>query len=221
MFCYWSKKALLGAVHMAKIAVDIVLLPSNEMTDAAIEANRELLKLQPDRIVLDKQNCLPHISLAMGCIDEADIADIEQILRRIAGQLTPGELSFIGIHVGTNSTGENVTVIGVERTQRLQTLHEQVMRMLGPYFSYDVTVDMVLGPPPACESTLLWIGNYSENSSYEKFLPHLTIGYGRLGDFAFPPRFTAAKLALCHMGNHCTCRKVLASVEFGISRESG
>lgn len=206
---------------MAKIAVDVVLLPSDEMASVAIEANKELLKLWPDRIVLDGQNCLPHISLAMGCIEEGDIGDIEQALWRIAGQLTPGEMSFIGIHVGTNSTGEKVSVIGVERTQRLQMLHELVMRELGPYFSYDVTADMVLGPPPACESTLLWIGNYPENSSYEKFLPHITIGYGRLGDFAFPPRFTAAKLALCHLGNHCTCRKVLASAEFSISRESG
>jgi len=206
---------------VAKIAVDVALLPSDEMAGAAIEANRELLKLRPDKIVLDRYNCLPHISLAMGCIEEGDVADIAQSLQRIAGQLAPGQLNFIGIHVGTNSAGEKVSVIGVERTQKLQTLHEEVVRVLGPYFSYDVTADMVLGPPPACESTLLWIRNYPENSSYEKFLPHMTIGYGRLDDFAFPTRFTAAKLALCHLGNHCTCRKVLALAEFSISRESG
>jgi len=211
---YWSKKALFGAVLMTKIAVDIVLLPSQEMTDAAIEANRELLKLRPDKIILDKQNCLPHISLAMGCIDEADIAEIEQILRQIAGRFAPGELSFIGIHIGTTSTGEKVTVVGVEKTQKLQKLHEEVIRALRPYLGYDVTSDMVLCPPPVEESTLLWIRNYPENSSYEKFLPHITIGYGQSGGLTFPPRFTADKLALCHLGNHCTCRKVLASVEF-------
>jgi len=206
---------------MARIAVDVVLLPSEEMAGAAIEANRELLKQCPDRIVLDRQNCLPHVSLAMGCIDEGGVADIEKVLRRVAGEFPPGQLSFIGVHVGTNSAGEKVSVIGVERTQRLQMLHEEVMRVLSPYFSYDVTSDMVLSPPPACESTLLWIRNYPRNSSYERFLPHITIGYGQIGDFAFPTRFTASKLALCHMGNHCTCRKVLASAEFGISRESG
>jgi 2'-5' RNA ligase len=150
----------------------------------------------------------------MGCIEQVDIADIERILRQIAGRYAPGELRFIGIHVGTNSTGEKVTVIGVERTQTLQTLHEKVMQELSSYFSYDVTEDMVLSPPPAEESTLLWIRNYPENSSYEKFLPHITIGYGQIGGLSFPSRFTADKLALCHLGNHCTCRKVLASVEF-------
>jgi len=199
---------------MAKIAVDVVLLPSQEMTDAVIEANRELLKLHPDKIILDRDNCLPHISLAMGCIEEADIADIENVLWQIAGLYATDELRFIGIHIGTNSVGEKVTVIGVERTQSLQMLHEEVMQTLSSYFSYDVTADMVLSPPPAEESTLLWIRNYPENSSYEKFLPHITIGYGQIGGFSFPSRFTADKLALCHLGNHCTCRKVLASVEF-------
>jgi len=65
---------------MAEIAVDVVLLPSEEMADKAIAANKELLKQCADKIVLDKENCLPHISLAMGCIDERDIADIEKIL---------------------------------------------------------------------------------------------------------------------------------------------
>ncbi|MFH1715871.1 MAG: 2'-5' RNA ligase family protein [Planctomycetota bacterium] len=206
---------------MAKIAVNVVLLPSEEMADAAIEANRELLKQCPDRIVMDRQNCLPHVSLAMGCIDEGDVADIEKVLRRVAGQFPPGRLGFIGVHVGTNSAGEKVSVVGVERTRRLQSLHEEIMRVMTSYFSYDVTADMVLSPPPAGESTLLWIRNYRENSSFERFLPHITIGYGQIGDFAFPPRFTVSKLAICHLGNHCTCRKVLASVEFGISRKSG
>ena len=35
-----------------------------------------------------------------------------------------------------------------------------------------------------------------------------------LDEFPFTAEFTASKLALCHLGNHCTCRKVLAAVEF-------
>ncbi len=26
----------------------------------------------------------------------------------------------------------------------------------------------------------------------------------------FPIQFTASKLALCHLGNYCTCRKILS-----------
>ncbi|MHC4595141.1 MAG: 2'-5' RNA ligase family protein [Planctomycetota bacterium] len=222
---------------MAEIAVDAVLLPPDEMTDKAIEANRELLQQCigfpqggfPGKIVLDKKNCLPHISLAMGCIDEKDIADIEKVLQTIAKQYRLEQLSVIDIHVGTSSAGEKVSVFQIEKTEALQSLHEEVMQRLAPYFSYDVTADMIFSrfprsgvpAPEAGESTLLWIKNYPEKSSFENFFPHITIGYGEIDDYSFgsreagflPMRFTASKLALCHLGNHCTCRKILASAE--------
>jgi len=198
---------------MAEIAVDVVLLPSEEMADKAIAANKELLKQCADKIILDKESCLPHISLAMGCIDERDIADIETVLQTIAKQCSLRQLNVIGIHTGTNSATEQVSVLQIERTKALQSLHEQVMQRLSPYLSYDVTVDMVLSPPMASESTLLWIKSYPEKSSFEKFFPHITIGYGEIYDYSFPIEFTVSKLALCHLGNHCTCRKILASVK--------
>jgi len=232
---------------MAKIAVDAVLLPSDEMMDKAIEANRELLKQcagfppvlarpsrdrqggVPDKIVLDKENCLPHISLAMGCIDEEIVADIEKVLQTIAKgprfagtkQYSLEQLSVTGIHVGTSSADEKVSVFRIERTRTLQLLHEEIMASLAPYFSYDVTADMIFSPPVAGESTLLWIKNYPDRSSFENFFPHITIGYGEISDYSFgsrkagslPIKFTASKLALCHLGNHCTCRKILASAE--------
>jgi len=198
---------------MAEIAVDVVLLPSEEMADKAIAANKELLKQCADKIVLDKESCLPHISLAMGCIDERDIADIEKVLQAIAKQSSLGQLSVIGIHTETNSAGEQVSVLQIEKTEALQSLHEEVMQKLAPYFSYDVTEDMVLSPPMAGESTLAWIKSYPEKSSFEKFFPHITIGYGEINDYSFPIKFAASKLALCHLGNHCTCRKILASVK--------
>ncbi len=198
---------------MAKIAVDIALLPSEEVTNQAIEANKGLLKQYADRIILDKENCLPHISLAMGCIDEQDIPDIENILQTIAEKYNPGQLSVLGINTGTNSLGEKVSAFEVKKTERLLSLHEEVMRRMAPYFSHDVTAEMVFSPPIACESTLLWIKNYPEKSALENFFPHITIGYGQVDDLSYTTEFTASKLVLCHLGNHCTCRKVLAAVE--------
>lgn len=198
---------------MAKIAADVVLLPSQEVTNQAIEANKGLLKQYADQIILDKENCLPHISLAMGCINERDITNIEKILKTIAGKYNPGQLSIIGINTGTNSLGEKVSAFEVKKTGRLLSLHREVMRRLKPYFSYDVTAEMVLSLPVAGESTLLWIRNYPEKSAFDSFFPHITIGYGQMDDCSFTAEFTASKLALCHLGNHCTCRKVLAVAE--------
>ncbi len=207
--------SFIKATLMADIAIDVVLLPSGEMMDKAIEANRELLKQRAEKITLSRENCLPHISLAMGCIDERDIADIETVLQVIAKQFSLGQLSVIGIHTGTNSAGEKVSVFQIEKIKALQSLHEQVMRKLAPYFNYDVTSDMVLSPPVASESTLSWIRSYPEKSSFEKFFPHITLGYGEINDYSLPIKFAVLKLALCQLGNHCTCRKILASVEIG------
>jgi 2'-5' RNA ligase len=197
---------------MAKIAVDIVLLPSEEMADKILTANKELLKRNAAKIVLDKESCMPHISFAMGCIDEKDIHDIGKILKTIAQQNPLGQLSAIGIHTGTNRAGEKVSVFQIEKTESLQSLHEEVMQRLVRYFSYDVRAEMVLSSSETSESTLDWIKNYPEDSSFDNFFPHITIGYGEINNFSFPIKFNALKLALCHLGNHCTCRKILASV---------
>ena len=199
---------------MTKIAVDAVLLPSEEVAARAIEANTELLKQCPGKIILAREGCLPHISLAMGCIDSGNIANIAGILQKLAETRPPGTLINAGIRVETNSAGEKVSVLGLEKTETLQLLHEEVMHELEPYFGHDVTAEMVLSPPAAGESTLCWIRDYPRKSSFERFLPHITLGYGQLDDFSLPSEFTARSLALCHLGNHCTCRKILASAEF-------
>jgi len=198
---------------MVKMAVDVVLLPSEQMTNKAIQANSRLLDQCANQIILDKENYLPHVSLAMGCIDEQDITDIEKILQTIADKYPPGQLSVIGVNIATNSVGEKVSAFELEKTKKLQLLHEEVMRRIAPYFSYNVTAEMVLSPPTAGKSTLLWIKNYPEKSAFENFFPHITIGYGQTDDFSFPAKFSASKLALCHLGNHCTCRKLLAVAE--------
>ena len=199
---------------MSQIAVDIVLIPSKDMMDIAIEANKKLLRQYPNKIILDKDNCLPHISLAMGCIEQKYIADIETTLKNTAKEYSIMPMRITGVHIQKNSSGEKVSVIHIEQTEQLQSLHEQAMQKLEQYFSYEVRADMVFGDETVCKSTLLWIKNYPEKSSYDNFFPHITLGYGEIELQSVPIQFTVSKIALCHLGNHCTCRKVLAAAEF-------
>ena len=198
---------------MGKKAIDVVLLPSDVVMDRAIEVNAELVREFGKRIVLNKEDCLPHISLAMGCVDENDIGIVEQVLKTIAKNYPPVELKITGIRISGNSVGEKVSAFVVEKTKVVQLLHEEVIRGLERYLSYYVTVDMINAEDVA-ESTLLWIKNYREKSSFGSFRPHITVGYGEteMEEQLFPIGFRASRLALCHLGNHCTCSKVLASV---------
>ena len=197
---------------MEKIAVDIVLLPSEGVMDKAIAANKELLKQYPDKIILNKENCLPHISLAMGCIDQIHMSDAGEILSSLAEKYSPETLKFIGFSTSTNSVGEKVTVAIIEKTKLLQSLHEEIMTTLAQYFSYDITEKMLLSEK-VDESTLVWIRNFPDNSSFKKYYPHITLGYGQLENFPFPGNCEVSKLAICHLGNHCTCRKILISIK--------
>ena len=197
---------------MGKIAVDVVLLPDEAMTARAIEINAELVKRFGTKIELNRENCLPHISLAMGCIEEGNITAIGKVLEKIAIETSLPDLKVVGVRTSENFKGEKVSVFEVEKTRRLQSLHEKVMDKLTPYLSSDVTEDMIYGGEEVARTTLLWIKNYREKSSFENFFPHITIGYGQIENLSLPMSFAASKLALCHLGNHCTCRKILVSI---------
>ena len=73
--------------------------------------------------------------------------------------------------------------------------------------------DMIYGDQEVAESTLLWIKNYREKVSFENFFPHITIGYGQVESRVPQIIFAPSELTLCHLGNHCTCRKVLVSIK--------
>jgi len=191
------------------IAVDVVLLPERTMTDYAVGCNAELVAKFGSRIVLNAENCLPHISLAMGCINREDIARIGELLEPLV-VTAPKFLKLVGIQKSVNFSGEIVSVLQVERSDRLQKFHEKICEVVKPLFAYDVTKEMVAGGR-ASASTLQWIRDYPVKSSYANFSPHITIGYGDLAERVLPAYFAVSHLALCHLGNHCACAKALWS----------
>ncbi len=198
-----------------RIATDVALFPDRGMTRWVVEINRELVRQFSSEIVLSEETCLPHISLAMGCMDERDVDSIRKLLQRLAKEMPVRQLNATGILVSTNSRGAYTSLLEIERTDDLQALHEAVMRDVEPLFNHDVTEAMVAGDAVA-ESTLEWIRDYPQKAAFERFSPHITLGHGKAGtDAPFPIPFTASQLALCHVGNYGACHKVLASVSLG------
>jgi len=197
---------------MKKIAIDVVLLPSEEMMDKAIEINKELLKDYENKIVLDKQKCLPHISLCMGCVNEEDISEIENVLRDIFLDFSKINLSVDKLEKETIPTGKIVSGMSIIKTDMIQSLHEDIMKKLWKFLSYEPEISMLFNPPEVEEVTLYWIKNYKDKYNNSSLVsPHITVGFGETDKFQFPISFTASKLAMCQLGNYCTCRKVLFS----------
>jgi hypothetical protein len=200
---------------MTRLAVDVVLLPDQAVTEQAMAINRGLVERFRSEIILDAETCLPHVSLAMGCIDPKDLDAAGRIIRQIALENPIEELTVIGVAVITLPTGQKTSSLLIDKTEPLQRLHEEVLGRLSPFFSYDVTGPMLCGSGPISDSTLAWIRDFPCKSSLDFFWPHITLGYGEASALDRPAPFMATHLALCHLGNHCTCRKLLTSVEWG------
>ena len=198
---------------MNRIAVDIALLPDESMASRAITVNGALDQRAGSRIVLDGETCLPHISLAMGCIERRDVEPIEHILRTVADKPPIGTLTVTGVVTSLNARGESVSAFAVARTPALQTWHERVMEATQAHFTYDVTEAMMHGDDPVAKTSQEWIRTYREKAAFGAFFPHITLGYGAVTENTrFPIGFAVRALALCHLGNHCTCREVLVEV---------
>jgi hypothetical protein len=204
---------------MSRLAVDIVIFPSSLMADRVIEVNRELVRRCGNRIVLNRLQCFPHISLCMGVLEEKDIPVVSKILTRIGEKVSPLNLTAIDLSAHADSTGEMVSAFEIKITKVLQRLHETIMNELVLFLNYEVTEKMLFTPPPVDEGTFRWINTFPEESSFNNFRPHITAGFGEALPVKLPIRFFASKLALCHLGNHCTCRKIIASAELKEQRQ--
>lgn len=197
---------------MNKIAIDIVLLPPRDVAAQAIAISRKLAETSGNRkTVLDGKQYLPHIPLCMGAVAEDDLAHVPSVLTEITSQFSALRLTISGIKAHDIPTGEQLAVLEVSNHPALQKMQETVMQKLRPFLSYDdVDTSMFVASPPAEPISVKWVRDFGPDSNMA-FYPHLTSGFGTYKDFAFPIIFTADTLAICHLGNYCTCRETLAS----------
>jgi len=196
------------------IAVDVVVLPPAEVADKALEINSTLRGRGNMDILLDRQSCLPHISLAMGCMKDKDIPHVVGVLSGIASSFSPVKLEAV------KSSGGRAW-IKLAKTRDIELLHEIVMIRLSPYFSYKVTPEMICGSAPAevHDITLDYIRKFPVSSSFENFTPHITLGTGDMDVEIEPFSFVCGEVAICHLGDFCTCKKVLSSHRLSLKGE--
>jgi 2'-5' RNA ligase len=198
---------------MSKLAIDIVLLPSDPMTDKTIEVNSQLVRRFGEKIVFNKENCFPHISLCMGVLEEKNIPAVAKILTKIGKRFSPLNLTAANLSSHLDSKGEMISDFEIKVTQELQLLHETIMKETSLLLTRETSAGMLAPPPPFSEGTFQWIKNYPEKSSFKNFRPHITAGFGEAEHVKLQIKFTASELALCHIGNHCTCRNLLVFAE--------
>jgi hypothetical protein len=192
---------------MKRFAIDVVILPPDNVTELAIEHNRTLLANNPHKLVLGKNRNLPHISLLMGCLAEDKLEDAIALLHSLIARHHILELSISGIQ-----TDKSILSFDIARSKELIALHEEVVTSFNSLLTHDANEDDVDDPPPIEKSSLDWINRFIPHSCFNNYWPHITIGFGHDNIKFEPVAFQASRLAICHLGNHCTCTRILAEV---------
>ena len=192
-------------------AIDIVLVPDDAMTEVVIEANRGLLVDGAGEIVLGREERVPHITVAMGCVDGERISVIGEKVVDVwesFGGSWVSHLQSAGVTAVINRSGEKVSSFVVLKSRELQRFHEAIMCGISDEVSYDVGAEMLVDDRVSVP-TLEWIRHFSEYSGFERYMPHITIGYGEVSEVYGLMEYSALKLGLYRLGNHCTCRDLL------------
>ncbi len=200
------------------LAIGVVLLPPGPIMEMAISANRTLLAGNPGGgIRLDSENCLPHIPVAMLPARREDMREIIAKVDRIVRRCSPMTVTIDAVAKHRSSMGETVSTFHILRAEILTLFHKIVMNALTPYAALPV------GPPiffeEAPTASIDCFHRFQKTSAYERYSPHITLGFGNLPELLpgvdFPIRFEAAKAAICNLGSHCTCRRIIAGFDLG------
>lgn len=192
-------------------AIDIVILPSDNVSGIAKSLNSQINagKLSPE-ITLDRGH-LPHITLVQAYIEVEKLSEIEKIVSKITEETSPFTITVSSVQTIPEGVDSFVNMI-IEKTPYLTRLRQAVMDAIEPYHKTGGG-DAFFGHES--ENITPLIINYTQGffqnfRSAEAYFPHITIGK-KYADYEpiEPISFMARQIALCHLGNWGTCRKIL------------
>ncbi|MFA6486319.1 MAG: hypothetical protein WCT40_03055 [Candidatus Magasanikbacteria bacterium] len=194
------------------IAIDIALFPPGDITSICIKVNNRAIKNGHQGVLLNRVDNFPHISLFMGAVKYSDLGLIDRDLQLIMGQFNPivGVVSRL-YSKAKDSAGIPMYYFDIKNTKQLQHLHELIVKKIRKYVCGPATQSMFYkNKNEKISRGWKFVSNYLKNSSFIKFNPHITL---RTDHAKFrgklPIKFNARRIAICHLGDHCTCRKIL------------
>jgi 2'-5' RNA ligase len=189
------------------VAIGLVLIPPAPLARRLVAASRALgseLRLGP--------RARPHITLAMACLAPEALPALAAWLRSFA-RGTPAPEITLERTVALKGPRHVTAWVTVRRTRALAALHGACVKAVAARPRRRPTAAaFVRGPGERVSpSALRWVARYSEDAALGSYRPHVTLGYGEPADDpALPLTFVARRVALCHLGPHCTCARILA-----------
>ena len=186
------------------IAVDVAVLLPAAVAGKAAEISRELADDQVGGLCLDEDH-LPHITLIQQFVR---CSRLDELFSRVAGILASQPPLRLRVSQ-LACRGETVT-LGIEHNLQLQRLHQTLLAALAELAGAggDASCFMT-GGEAIRPRDVEWVTRYRNNSSSDRYWPHVTLGHGKPKTPVEPFDFAADRVAVCHLGRFCTCRAVL------------
>ena len=191
-----------GTPHL--LALDVALLPPAACRPRLAALNAALDP--PPRGFRFDDTHLPHVTLAQQFVAADRLDDLARRLADLVRAAAPLRLRSAGL-----SRGRTTSSLRLAPTAALTRLHAGVMEALLPFEAGpgDASAFHSNGEPPR-PADLEWVTRFREQAAHADFDPHITLGVGAAPGAAAALDAVADRIALCHLGRYCTCRRVLA-----------
>lgn len=198
-------------------AIDVLLIPSEEMVAQAIQLNKLMKENNPETIKLD-ENHVPHITLLQCFIKEEDIPKINKALDGLFETIAKDSLKAESLFYYEEKE-ESFAMIRVEKSAHLMEIHKKTIELVKPYIVKNGSEKSFVQNPdgsPISESTVTYVPEFVEKYSYENFDPHISLGVAQktlldsLAQHVFKPiHFKASSVSVYQLGDHGTAQKLL------------
>ena len=203
------------------MAIDVLIIPSEEMYSQAIQLNAAIHENNPETIKLDAGH-IPHITLLQCFIKEEELPKVNKALEGLFETIKNETLTAKSLFYD-KSEEESFAMISIEKSSSLLELHKKTIEIVKPYIVQNGSEKAFVQNPdgsPIGESTLNYVPNFVEKYSYENFDPHISLGVApkvvldSLAENVFKPiDFQPASLSIYQLGDHGTAQKLLWKAE--------
>jgi|GEM_PF-882241 len=193
---------------MSKIAFDVALLPPKKVMDICIKISRA----DPaDERPLNLRGPMPHVSLFMGVMDKSELKSVVSKINKTVSGFKPIITSLSGTSYEMQKNRRYS--FKIEKTKLLRRLHLALVKELKIYGGKKTKVAMFYrskNEKMSPKSKIIkWVEDYASKHTGKNFFPHISLLASAVNFKKFSHKFIANRLAICHLGDHGTCRKIL------------
>jgi hypothetical protein len=202
-------------------AIDVLINPDEATIERAREVNARMLKSMPEGWVLDDTH-QPHITTLQRYVRTAELDQVYDAVEKTIADSDMASLSYEVVkiaHADWGFPGYGPTVLQVQVSEEVLDFQAKLVAAVAPFVESGGTAAAFMADPgeEISPTIIKWVEAYVPAQIGEgNYFPHLTVGVAKFDDLKVieaepfePSPVHAAGVAVYHLGNNGTARKLL------------